>query len=182
MGHAQNCITGTHTLPVSKLGGWKHTTAFHKLSKTNRHQALKHLRQYWWCYGYWLLIGNREGRWTFRNWGDRLTHKSTTLTKERKQWRILAEHRRLESGPPLMRGMNIHKNIPVSVTKLMLGHRVGFICFHMTTDKLFPINPRAITGPPKIRFLLEAKSMPALIINPMSIPVIHTDELGCYIT
>ena len=44
--HAQKYITGTQTFPISKLGGWKHTTAFHKSSKTNRHQALKHLRQY----------------------------------------------------------------------------------------------------------------------------------------
>ena len=34
-GHAQKCITGTHTFLISKLGGWKHTTAFHKSSKTN---------------------------------------------------------------------------------------------------------------------------------------------------
>ena len=32
--------------PISKLGDWKHTTAFHTSSKTNRHQALKHLTQY----------------------------------------------------------------------------------------------------------------------------------------
>ena len=46
MGQAQTCITGTQTSLISKLGGWKHTIAFHKYSKTNRHQALKHLRQY----------------------------------------------------------------------------------------------------------------------------------------
>ena len=28
MGHAQKCITGTQTFPISKLGGWKHTTSF----------------------------------------------------------------------------------------------------------------------------------------------------------
>ena len=69
MGHSQKCITGTQTFPTSKLGGWKGTTAFHKLSKTNRHQALKHLRQYL-CYGNWSVISNRRGRWTLRNWGD----------------------------------------------------------------------------------------------------------------
>ena len=53
-----------------KQTGWlEDTTAFHKSSKTNRHQALKHLRQYW-CYGNWAVIGDRRGRWTFRNWGD----------------------------------------------------------------------------------------------------------------
>ena len=56
-------------LSGSKLGGWKHTTAFHKSFKTNRHQSLKHLRQYW-CYGNRSVIGNRGGRYTFRNWGD----------------------------------------------------------------------------------------------------------------
>ena len=65
----EKCITGTQTFPISKLGGWKHSTAFHKSFKTNRHQALKHLRQYW-CYENWSVIGNRRGRWTFRNWGD----------------------------------------------------------------------------------------------------------------
>ena len=69
MGHAQKCITGTQTFATSKLGGWKQTTDLHKLSKTNRHQTLKHLRQYW-CYGNRSKIGNRGGRWTFQNWGD----------------------------------------------------------------------------------------------------------------
>ena len=69
MGHAQKCITGTQTFPISKLGGWKHTTAFHTSSNTNRHQALIHLKHYWY-YGNWSLIGNRRLRWTFRNWGD----------------------------------------------------------------------------------------------------------------
>ena len=45
MGQAQNCITGPQTFPISKLGGWKHTITFHKSSRTNRHQALNHLRQ-----------------------------------------------------------------------------------------------------------------------------------------
>ena len=44
MRHAQKCITGTQTFPISKLGVWKPTTAFHKSSKADRHQALKHLR------------------------------------------------------------------------------------------------------------------------------------------
>ena len=46
----------------------------------------------------------------------------------------------LKSGPPLMRGLDIHMNSPVSVTKLMLGLRVGFISSHLIVDKLFPIN------------------------------------------
>ena len=43
MGHARKCITGTQTLLISKLCGWKHTTAFYKSSKMNQHHALKHL-------------------------------------------------------------------------------------------------------------------------------------------
>ena len=69
MSHAQKCITGTQTFPISKLGGWKHTTEFHKSSEANRHQALKHLRQYR-CYENLSVIGNRGGRWTLWNWGD----------------------------------------------------------------------------------------------------------------
>ena len=52
MGHSKKCIRGTQTFLISKLGGWKQNIAFHKSSKTNRHQALKHLRQYW-SYGNW---------------------------------------------------------------------------------------------------------------------------------
>ena len=81
-----------------------------------------------------------------------------------------------------MRGLNVHKNIPVSNTILTLGLRLGFISSHMIVDKLFPINPRAITGPPKMSLLLEAKSIPALIIKPRFILVTHTDDLGWYIT
>ena len=68
VGHPQKCIIGTQTFPISKLGGWKHTTAFHKSLKMYIQQALKHLRQYL-CYGIQSVIGNRGGRWTFRNWG-----------------------------------------------------------------------------------------------------------------
>ena len=92
------------------------------------------------------------------------------------------EHRRLKSGPPLMRGLKVHKNIPVSITKLTLCLRVGFISSHLIADKLIPVNPRAITGPPKMGLLLEAKSMPALIIKPRFILVTHPDDLGWYIT
>ena len=77
-----------------------------------------------------------------------------------------------------MRGMNI----PVSVNKLTLGHRVGFIISHLTTDKLFPVNPRTITGIPKMSLLLDASIMPALIIKPKLTLVTHTDDLGWYIT
>ena len=65
-----------------------------------------------------------------------------------------------------MKRLGDHKNIPVSVTKLTLGLLVGFISFHLTSDKLFFINPRAITVPPKNSLLLEVNSTPALIIKP----------------
>ena len=81
-----------------------------------------------------------------------------------------------------MRGLNVHKNIPVSVTILTLSLRVGFISSHLTADKHFPVNPRAITGPPKMSLLLEVKSMPAMISKPRLILVSHTDDLGRYIT
>ena len=77
-----------------------------------------------------------------------------------------------------MRRLGIHKNIPVSGTKLTLGLRVGFISSHLKVNKLFPVNPRVITGPPKMNLLLEAKSMIALIIKPWLILVAHTDDLG----
>ena len=77
-----------------------------------------------------------------------------------------------------MRRLCIHKNIPVSETKRTIGLRVGFISFHLTADKSFPVNPRAITGPPKMSLLFEAQSMPALVIKPRLIFVAHTDDLG----
>ena len=86
--------------------------------------------------------------------------------------------RTLKSGPPLMRKLGIYESIPVSGTKLMLGLRVSFISSHSTADKLFPVNPSAITGPPKMSLLLEAKSMKALIIKPRLILVVHMDDLG----
>ena len=72
----------------------------------------------------------------------------------------------------------IYKNIPVSGTKLTLGLRVGFIGSHLTVHKHIPVNPRAITGPTKMSFLLEAKCVPALIIKPRHILIAHTDDLG----
>ena len=36
IGHAQKCITGTLTFRITKLGGWKHTTAFHKIKCPRR--------------------------------------------------------------------------------------------------------------------------------------------------
>ena len=49
---------------------------------------------------------------------------------------------------------------------------------HLTADIIFQVNPRAITGSPKMSPLLQAKSMPALIIKPRLIFVAHTDDLG----
>ena len=77
-----------------------------------------------------------------------------------------------------MRGVNVHMNVSFSGTKLTLGLRVGFISSHLTVDKLFPVNLRAITVPPKMSLLFEAKSMLALIIKPRLILAAHTDDLG----
>ena len=65
-----------------------------------------------------------------------------------------------------MRGLDVHENIKVSDTKLMLGLRVCFISSDLTANKVFPINPRAITGPLKMSLLLEVESTSALIIEP----------------
>ena len=81
-----------------------------------------------------------------------------------------------------MRGLDVHENIDVSDTKLMLGLRVCFISSDLIVNKLFPINPRAITGPSKMSLLLEVESTSALIIEPRLILVTHTDDLGGYIT
>ena len=81
-----------------------------------------------------------------------------------------------------MRGLTVHKNIPVSVTILTLSLQVGFISSHLPADKLIPVKPRVTMGPPKMSLLLEAKSMPALIIKPGLILVSHTDDLGWCIT
>ena len=81
-----------------------------------------------------------------------------------------------------MRGLDIHENINVSDTKLMLGLRVCFISSDLTANKLFPINPRAVTGPPKMSLLLEVETKSALIIEPRLILVTYMDNLGGYIT
>ena len=81
-----------------------------------------------------------------------------------------------------MRRLYFHKNFPVLVTKLTLGLLVGSISSHLTVDKLLPVNPRMMSGPPKMSVLLEAKSMPALIIKPRIILVAHMNDLGWYIT
>ena len=48
-----------------------------------------------------------------------------------------------------MRGLDVHENIDVSDTKLMFGLQVYFISSDLPVNKLFPINPRAVMGPPK---------------------------------
>ena len=62
----------------------------------------------------------------------------------------------------------------------MLGLRVGFISCPLIADKLFPVNPKMITGPLKMGLLLKAKSMPALIIKPRLIIVMYMDDIGWY--
>ena len=70
MGHTKKCITGTQILPLSKLGGWKDITEFHKSSETNRHHTDAHTPQT--IPMLWESVGNwqQRGLWTFRNSGD----------------------------------------------------------------------------------------------------------------
>ena len=81
-----------------------------------------------------------------------------------------------------MKGLDVHENIDVSDTNLMLGLRVCFISTDLTANKLFPINPRAVTGPPKMSLLLVVKSTSALIIELRLILVIYMDDLVGYLT
>ena len=76
----------------------------------------------------------------------------------------------------------VHENIDVSDTKLILGLRVCSISSDLTANKLFPIKPRAVTGPPKMSLLLEVESTSGLMIVPRLIIVTYTDDLGGYIT
>ena len=39
-----------------------------------------------------------------------------------------------------MRGLSVHKNIPVSITELKLGLRAGFISSDLVDEKLFTVN------------------------------------------
>ena len=82
----------------------------------------------------------------------------------------------------LMRWLGVHKIIPDSDTKPTLNHQVGFIISNLTADKLFPVNQRVITGPPKMSHLIEFKSTPALTIKPRFIVFVHMDVLGWHIT
>ena len=69
MRHAQKCITGTQSFLISKLGGW--STPLRSINPPRqRHQGLKHLTQYR-CYGNRSVVGNRGGRWTLWNRGDK---------------------------------------------------------------------------------------------------------------
>ena len=43
------------------------------------------------------------------------------------------------------------------------------------------INPKAMTGPPKMSLMLKVKSAPALIVKPRFILIPHTDNLGQHI-
>ena len=112
------------------------------------------------------------------SFANRLAHQSTTSTTSGGSDELKPNTEDLRVDHPFMRRLGLHQNIPVSGTKLMLGLRVGFIGSHLTVDKLFPVNPRAITGPPKMSYLLEAKSVPEVIIKPRLILVAHTDDLG----
>ena len=65
----------------------------------------------------------------------------------------------------------------------MLDLLVCFISSDLTANKLFPINPRGITGPPKMSLLLEVESLSAYIIEPWLILgiLVMTYKLPIYI-
>ena len=121
--------------------------------------------------------------WEQISFANRLAHQSSTSTNKQWQWQTQAEHSSLTAD------LRVDHHLwgdwaflrtslfDVSGTKLTLGLQVGFICSRLTVDKLFPVNPRVTTGPPKMSLLLEAKSMPALIFKPKLIIVPCTDDL-----
>ena len=86
-------------------------------------------------------------------------------------WRTRDELCGIKRRKPLMRGLSVFS---VSGTSLALGLRVGFFSSHLTSDKLFPVELRAITSPPNLSLLLEIISTPALIIKPWLTLVTHT--------
>ena len=98
------------------------------------------------------------------------TDSHTRADNKRWQWQIW-------SGPSLMSVRVFHMYNPVYDNSLSLGLRVCFISSHLTVDKLFPVNPRVIIGPPKVSLLHEPKSIPALIIKQWLILVLHKDDL-----
>ena len=64
--HTQKSITSAEAIHVTKHGDLKHSSMFHKPTKSNRQQSLKHLWQYR-CCGSWCVIGCLIYRWTFLN-------------------------------------------------------------------------------------------------------------------
>ena len=89
-----------------------------------------------------------------------------------------AEHSRLKSGPPLMRRLSIHKNIPASVTKLTQGRRVGFIIsqtWQWTNSSLLTESDHGST---KDEHPSCGQKHACIDHHPRLILVTHTDDLG----
>ena len=74
---------------------------------------------------------------------NRLAHQSTTSPTSGGSVELKPKTAdlRVDHHLCLMRRLGIHKNIPVSDTRLTLGRRIYFISSHLTADKLFPVNP-----------------------------------------
>ena len=98
----KKCITVTQTFPISKLGGWKPSNAFHKSSVANQHQALKHLRQYR-CYGNCSVVGNTGGWWTLWNRGDIGLSSASRETTRRTRHRNTTPRRAGRTSAVLLR-------------------------------------------------------------------------------
>ena len=74
-------IISSECFPISELGGWIHTSAFHKLiSRTDTKRSITTN-----CPKLWTsVICNRKWMWTFWNWGEiDLSSASTKTTKRR---------------------------------------------------------------------------------------------------
>ena len=84
--------------------------------------------------------------WQQISLANRLTHQSPTRTDLGRQWRTRAEHSRRKSGPPLTSGLDVHENIDVSDTKLMLGLWVCFISSPAWLDSVDRALVNRITG------------------------------------
>ena len=64
---------------------------------------------------------------------NRLAHQSATLSNNPRQWQTVAEHCILKSGLPLMRGLDIYQNFPVSKMLFKMVNNNNIIWNRMNT-------------------------------------------------
>ena len=124
---------GPHKGPSPTRDAWSHST-WRQGDKSRRRMASE--RQVNRLPGLLAIKMIREQT----SFANRLAHQSTTSTNKRWQWRTLAEHIRLKSGPPLMRRLGIHKNILVSGTKLAHGLGQAYKYVHIIKPNVLQLN------------------------------------------